>query len=438
MIRLLSFVLLVMSQVMGVASASVRIDGVRAWAAPDSTRVVFDISAPLDHRVTVLHDPERVVVDLVDVTEPPALHALNVEGSFYKGVRAALHEQSTFRVVFDLDARVRPKSFLLKPNERYGHRLVIDFFREAASGATTQAPSTAAPGAITQSLRDVIIAIDAGHGGEDPGAIGTEGAREKDIVLAIAQRLNSMVGSEPGMKPVMIRTGDYFVSLGGRRQLAQQHRADMFVSIHADSFLKNPNARGVSVYAVSAKGASSAAAKYLADSENATDLIGGVSFEDKDDMLTSVLLDLSQSGTIEASIDFGSRVLLELGKVGSVHKRKVEQAGFVVLKSLGIPSLLVESGFISNRKEEYKLRDPMYQELIANSVLRGIRSYFADHAPPDTTLSVASAQHVIAPGESLSLIAQRYKVSVPALRRLNDLPGETLEAGRILRIPKFD
>lgn len=438
MIRFLIATGLMMLYVANIAQAAVRIDTVRAWAAPDSTRVVFDITAPLEHRVTVLHDPERVVVDLVDVDDPPALHGLNVEGSVYKGVRAALHEQTTLRVVFDLDARVRPKSFLLKPNERYGHRLVIDFFREETPTDNAPAPRREMPAEKAPPLRDVIIAIDAGHGGEDPGAIGRDGTQEKEVVLAIAQRLFRMVGSETGMKPVMIRNGDYFVSLGGRKRLAQQHRADMFVSIHADSTGNNPNARGASVFAVSAKGASSAAAQLLADSENATDLIGGVSLEDKDDMLTSVLLDLSQSGTIEASVDFGGRVLQELGKVGSVHKKRVEQAGFAVLKSLGIPSALVEAGFISNRKEEYKLRDPLYQELLANAVLRGIRSYFADHAPPGTAWSVASVKHVIKPGDTLSLVAQRYQVSVQALRRLNELPGDALEAGKILRIPKIE
>ena len=329
------------------AAQSVRIDGARAWSAPDSTRVVFDISAPVAHQLSQLHDPERVVVDIMNVETGTTLEGLKVSNNVFSEARYAMREQNTLRVVFDLSARVRPKSFLLKPNERYGHRLVIDLLREdATSESKLVAPKMALVEVPGEPLRDVMVAIDAGHGGEDPGAIGPGGTQEKMVALAIAQRLRDKVEHEPGMRALMIRNSDYFVSLSGRKRMAQAQHADMFVSIHADSFRKNPAARGASVFALSAKGASSAAARWVADSENATDLIGGVSLEDKDDVLTSVLLDLSQSGTIEASVDLGDRVLAELAKVGSVHKGRVEQAGFVVLKSLGIPSLLVEAGFI--------------------------------------------------------------------------------------------
>lgn len=421
-----------------VTAQSARIDGARAWSAPDSTRVVFDVSAPVLHQLSLLHDPERVVIDILDVQTNGSLDGLKVGNNVFSDARYAMREPNTLRVVFDLTARVRPKSFLLKPNERYGHRLVVDLLREDSAGETKSTPVKSTPAAVpVEALRTVVVAIDAGHGGEDPGAIGPSGTPEKEVALAIAQRLRDKVEHEPGMRALMIRDGDYFVSLSGRKRLAQTQHADMFVSIHADSFRKNPAARGASVFALSAKGASSEAARWLADSENATDAIGGVSLEDKDDVLASVLLDLSQSGTIEASVDLGDRVLSELGKVGNVHKGRVEQAGFVVLKSLGIPSLLVESGFISNRNEEFKLRDPMYQELIANSVMRGMRSYFADHAPPGTVLAAGSLKHVIKAGETLADIAQRYQVSPAALRHLNEINGETLEAGRILRIPKL-
>ena len=422
----------------GVMAQSVRINGARAWSAPDSTRIVFDISAPVAHQLSQLHDPERIVVDIMDVEAGAVLDGLKVSNNIFSEARYAMREQNTLRVVFDLSARVRPKSFLLKPNERYGHRLVIDLLREdVVSESKPELIKSAPIEAVAEPLRDVVVAIDAGHGGEDPGAIGPGGTQEKHVVMAIAQRLRDKVTAEPGMRALMIRNGDYFVSLSGRKRMAQAQQADMFVSIHADSVRKNPAARGASVFALSAKGASSAAARWLADRENATDSIGGVSLEDKDDVLTSVLLDLSQSGTIEASVDLGQRVLIELAKVGNVHKRQVEQAGFLVLKSLGIPSLLIEAGFISNRKEEYKLRDPLYQELIANSVMRGIRSYFTDHAPPGTVLAAGSTVHVIEPGETLARIAQRYQVSPAALRHVNEIEGETLEAGKILRIPKL-
>ncbi len=412
--------------------AAVQVQAARAWSAPDSTRIVLDTDGPAEHRLTVLHDPDRVVVDVPNVDLKASLDALNVSGAVYDRVRSAMHDGQTLRIVFDLNTRVRPKSFFLKPNERYGHRLVVDLFREDAGESSKGDASVQKSSAG----RDVIVAIDAGHGGEDSGAIGPGGTKEKDVVLAIAERLRSKVEQEPGMKPLMIRGSDYFVSLNGRRRLAQQQRADLFVSIHADSTGRNPKARGASVYALSTKGASSEAARVLADSENSTDLIGGVNLEDKDDVLTSVLLDLSQTGTIEASLDLGNRVINELGKVGSVHKERVEQAGFVVLKSLGIPSILVESGFISNRTEERKLRDTMYQELIANSVMRGVRSYFADHAPPDTLLASTNIQHVIQPGETLATIAQHYQVSILALRSLNEITGDLLQVGQVLRIPR--
>ena len=290
-----------------VMAQSVRINGARAWSAPDSTRIVFDISAPVTHQLSQLHDPERVVVDIMGVEVGAALDGLKVSNDIFSEARYAIREQNTLRVVFDLSARVRPKSFLLKHNERYGHRLVIDLLREdAVSESNPVLIKSAPPEPVAEPLRDVIVAIDAGHGGEDPGAIGPGGTQEKHVVLAIAQRLRDKVVAEPGMRALMIRNSDYFVSLSGRKRMAQAQQADMFVSIHADSVRKNPAARGASVFALSAKGASSAAARWLADRENATDSIGGVSLEDKDDVLTSVLLDLSQSGTIEASVDLGS------------------------------------------------------------------------------------------------------------------------------------
>lgn len=413
----------------------VYVEGVRAWAAPDSTRVVFDVSGPVTHRLSVLHDPERVVVDLNGAVLRATWDGMDGSGELLSKVRSAVHEQESLRVVFDLKARVRPKSFVLKPNEKYGYRLVIDLFKE---GETATTPARAEPRERTppsDAQRDVIIAIDAGHGGDDPGAIGLGGVQEKDIVLGIARRLETLLRNEPGMKPVMIRDGDYFVSLNGRKKIARELKADMFVSIHADSFKKNLNAHGASVFAVSIKGASSAAARLLAESENATDAIGGVNLEDKDDVLTSVLLDLSQTGTIEASLDFGGRVLGELRRVGSVHTGRVEQAGFVVLKSLGIPSILVETGFVSNRSEEQKLRDPRYQEALADAVRNGIRTYFADHAPPGTVLAAHNVQHLTKPGDTVATVAQQYRVNPAALRSVNGLTSDTLEVGKLLRIP---
>lgn len=422
------------------AAAPVYVDGARTWSAPDSTRVVFDVSAPVTHRVSVLHDPERVVVDLSGVILRGALDGLDIESEVLSKVRSALHDQDTLRVVFDLKSRVRPKSFVLKPNEKYGYRLVLDLFKdESAVGAapTTSGPIEFPERPAPHTPRDLIVALDAGHGGDDPGAIGAGGTREKDVVMAITRRLEQFLRNEPGLRSVMIRDGDYFVSLHGRKKLARDQKADMFVSIHADSFKKNINAQGASVFAVSVKGASSAAARLLAESENATDIIGGVSLEERDDILTSVLLDLSQTGTIEASLNLGARVLSELQSVGNVHKGRVEQAGFVVLKSLGIPSILVETGFLSNRKEEQKLRDPRYQEAIADAIRNGIRNYFADHAPPGTLFAAHNVKHVIKPGDTLVNIAQQYQINPATLRSVNGLKSDLLEVGRVLWIPQM-
>jgi N-acetylmuramoyl-L-alanine amidase len=280
----------------------------------------------------------------------------------------------------------------------------------------------------------VIIAIDAGHGGDDPGASGRRGTREKHVVLAIARQLERLIKKEPGMRPVMIRNGDYYLGLRKRMQKARAMQADLFISIHADAF-RNGRASGSSVYVLSQNGATSEAAQWLAKSENSSDLIGGVSLDDKDDLLRSVLLDLSQNATIAASLDVGSSVLKELGGVGKLHKKRVEQAGFAVLKSPDIPSILVETGYISNKREERNLRDKGYQRKLAVAMLKGVRRYFSQNAPPGTRLAMADQKHVIRRGETLSGIAQQYSVTQLALRSINSLRNSRLKIGQVLRIP---
>jgi len=283
--------------------------------------------------------------------------------------------------------------------------------------------------------RDIIIAIDAGHGGEDPGATGPRGTHEKDVVLAIAKDLRNLVKNERGMRPVMIRKGDYFVGLRERRKKARELKADLFVSIHADAF-RNGRARGASVYALSQGSATSEAAKWLAQNENNSDLIGGVSLDDKDDLLGSVLLDLSRNASIAASLDVGSDVLQNLRTVGRIHKNRVEQAGFAVLKAPDIPSILVETGYISNRHEELQLRSKRHQKKLAKAILKGIKRYFDHSAPPGTLLAMADHKHVIRRGETLSGIAEHYQVSQKLLRTTNQLASnETLRIGQTLLIP---
>jgi N-acetylmuramoyl-L-alanine amidase len=415
-----------------VPAMAAQVEGVRMWAGPDGTRLVFDISATIDHKVFSLHNPDRVVIDMKNTRASQDFSRLDLSGSLVSRVRTGVRNGDDLRVVLDLKGKARPKSFLLRPTQQYGHRLVIDL-----QDARTQ-PAAKVTRSVTDTQRgaprDLIIAIDAGHGGEDPGASGRHGTKEKNVVLAVARRLDRLVKRERGMRPVMIRNGDYYVSLRRRMQKARDLRADLFVSIHADAF-RDGRARGASVYALSQKGASSEAAHWLAESENNADLIGGVSLEDKDDLLASVLLDLSQNATIAASMDVGGKVLKELGHVGRVHKHHVEQAGFVVLKAPDIPSILVETGFISNSREERNLKSHRYQEKLARAILTGVRHYFADNAPPGTLLALAERKHVIRSGDTLSGIAQQYQVSQVDLRSANGLSSDILRVGQTLRIP---
>jgi N-acetylmuramoyl-L-alanine amidase len=360
------------------------VQAVRIWAGPDSTRVVLDVSSNIDHTLFTLHDPERVVVDI------PGTRVTNVSmpvgQGIIKQIRAAPRESGNLRIVLDLGRSVQAKSFVAAPNDTYGYRLVIDLTPPA------EVAPVRAQHAPTESMRDLVIAIDAGHGGDDPGAIGRSGTREKDVVLAIARALRDVVSREPGMRPYLTRNGDYFVRLPDRRQKARDERADLFVSIHADA-IRDRSVSGSSVYVLSARGASDAAARILADRENAADFVGGVSLDDKDDVLKSVLLDLSQNASMTASMDAAERVLRQLDSIGEVRKSRVQQARFVVLKSPDVASMLVESAYISNVYEERRLKDPQYQARLASAVLAGLRSYFYDNPPPGTRIAqLAAAQ----------------------------------------------
>lgn len=411
------------------------VNGVRMWAGPDNTRLVFDISGPIDHKVFVLRGPNRVVVDMKNTRLLTKPGGLDFRSGLVTGLRSGERNTNDLRMVLDLKNTVRPKSFLLKPTQQYGHRLVIDL--EDTGAKQAKKVKRDAPHAPKGAPRDVIIAIDAGHGGEDPGASGRQGTREKDVVLAIARELEKLINKERGMRPVMIRRGDYFIGLKERRKKARELKADLFISIHADAF-RDGRARGASVYALSQGSATSQAAKWLAENENSSDLIGGVSLEDKDNLLGSVLLDLSRNASIAASLDVGDEVLKQLKTVGRVHKKRVEQAGFAVLKAPDIPSILVETGYISNRHEERNLRDRNHQRKLARAMLNGISNYFDDNAPPGTLLAMADRKHVIRRGETLSGIAQTYQVSQRKLRAANQLASNAvLKIGQTLRIPSL-
>ena len=411
-------------------AAQIEVNQLRLWPAPDHTRIVFDISGPVEHRVFTLENPNRVVIDLLGTRAQPGLQPVS-DANIVERVRSAPRGGQNHRFVLDLRRGVRAKSFVLKPNSNYGHRLVIDLFPVSSGPVTSAAEATPLETSDVE-VRDIVIAIDPGHGGDDPGASGPDGTREKQVTLALAKRLAKRFDAERGMRAVLIRSGDYYVNLRKRMKIARDHRADLFVSIHADAF-HDPKVHGSSVYILSRNGASSEAGRWLAAQENAADLAGGVSLDDKDDLLASVLLDLSQTATLSASTEVGKDVLAELKQLGKTHKKRVERAGFVVLKSPDIPSILVEAAFISNPNEERKLNDPSHQETVAASIFRGVVRYFERHPPPGTTL--ASRSHVIAKGDTLSQIATRYQVPLNSLKDANGLKDDELHVGDILRIP---
>ncbi len=410
------------------AAAEVR--GLRMWPAPDNTRLVFDLSAPAQHSLFTLRNPNRIVIDLKNTKVSGALPSATYNESRIKGLRYAKRGDNGLRVVLDLKNAVKPKSFVLKPHGSYGHRLVVDLFdaEKIKKVAVVKRPVYK----TRKQARDLIIAIDAGHGGEDPGAIGQRGTREKDVVLKIAKELEKLVKRERGMKPLMIRTGDYYIGLKQRVKKAQIAQADLFISIHADAF-KNGKARGTSVFILSERGASSDLASYLADSENSADLNGGVS-STNDNLLNMVLADMVKNSTLEDSHQIASKVLSGLKRVNRLHKKTVEQAGFRVLK-LGRPAILVETAFISNRSEERKLRTRKHQRALAKAIFKGTRAYFRSNPVPGTLLAVRDRKHRISRGETLSGIAQRYQVTLASIRGANDLHNDNLRIGKTLRIP---
>jgi len=426
--NILIFIIFLFSSSLWADTTAIR--DARLWASPDGTRIVFDISAPVQHSLFSLSKPDRIVIDIPDARLQKRLEGAAYRKGLVKRIRTAVHKKTGVRIVLDLHKGIKPKSFLLKPHKLYGHRLVIDLQdaqrKQIRSVRTVKSHKP-------QGRRDLIIAIDAGHGGEDPGATGYRGTREKDVVMAIARRLQRQISKQRGMRAVMIRAGDYYIGLRKRVEIARKHKADMYISIHADAF-HDKRARGASVYALSEHGASTETARWLAESENASDFIGGVSLDDKSDLLASVLLDLSMNGKVEASLELGHYLLRELKNIGRVHKRKVGQAGFVVLKSPDIPSVLIETAFISNPNEERKLLSAKHQEKLASSILRGIRNYFSHNIVPGTLL--AYRKHVIARGDSLKKIAGKYKVSLKELRRKNDIRDDHLRVGMVLSIPE--
>jgi N-acetylmuramoyl-L-alanine amidase len=401
------------------AQAAIAISAVRLWPAQDYTRITIESNQAIRYKQFTIKNPERLVIDLEQVDINEILNnKIGNDDPYIKSARVGRFKPGVVRVVLDLRTEVKPQLFNLKPVAEYGHRLVLDIFPihpvdpllallqssgvsvhaaapdiasvPAITGNTATepalpiaiAPPSATPdnqlsnGRLERGGRILIIAIDAGHGGEDPGARGSSGTHEKNVTLSIARKLKAQIDESPGMRAVLIRDGDYFLPLDVRVTKARHARADLFVSIHADAFVKS-NARGSSVFALSERGATSTTARWLAKKENEADLIGGVNIAEKDPYLARTLLDLSQTATISDSIKLAKHVLGELGSINTLHRGMVEQAGFAVLKSPDIPSILIETAFISNPAEESRLNDGNYQDKMALAILGGIKRYFA-------------------------------------------------------------
>lgn len=423
-------------------SAPTPVRNLRIWHAPDHTRIVFDLGGPVDSKVFTLDNPERLVVDINAASLSGGTPAVEQGNAYISAIRTGTPSEGVLRFVFDLKQDIRPNDFQLEPNSEYGYRLVVDLYardpvqqeRTAVPFIPTTTDRTPPP---PDSDKRFIVALDAGHGGEDPGAKGRRGTREKTLTLQIARELQKIIDRDPNMEAFLVRTGDYFIKLRGRTDIARRKNADIFISIHADAF-KSSSVSGFGVFALSERGASSETASWLANKENAADLIGGVSIKDKDDLLAEVLLDLSMTKTINDSLTLGNSVLQELKRIGKPHRKRVEQARFVVLKSPDIPSILLEAGFITNSDDENNLRSSSYQRKLADSVYKGISRYFRT-TPYSGSVVASNAPrykvHKVARGDTLSEIAARYGVSMSSISAENRLKNNVVKRGQSLMIP---
>ncbi len=503
------------------------VNSVRVWRAEGYTRIVLDLDEPVRYNLVLASNPTRIILSLANTNLKGSIAKLPLAHTPIEIVRSSIIDDVDLRLVFDLKNNVSPKSFLLKKRDGNSDRLVVDLYAADAaseSAAHNSIAATSEPVSIEAVMADekpepksnannnlasannsantnnppvtvngkpILIAVDAGHGGVDSGALGPKNMREKDVTLAIAKELVQVINAQPGYSARLTRNGDYFVELQKRRDLARDMKADLFISVHADSF-SDPSAYGASVFALSRKGATSEMARFLAQRENDSDLIGrvgGVSLDDKDAQLAGVLVDLSMTSTVNSSLQVGSNVLGAISSIAPLHAKHVEQAGFVVLKSPDVPSILVETGFISNNAESRKLASADYRGQMAQAIFSGVRKYFAQHPPAssaassypvaekisvekssttknptpnlstaklstaklstaklsankETTKKSSSAntssaerKHVIVRGDTLTDIALKYDVKASDIRKANNMKNDTVKLGQTLKIP---
>lgn len=412
------------------AMAANQVQGVRVWPSPDNTRVVFDLADVPQHKSFMLDKPDRLVIDLSNIKGDSSLPEISGESSLIKSIRSSSSKKK-MRIVLDLTKSVKPNVFALPPTPPYGHRLVIDL--------PDDQPAQNVPPPAIRAARDIVIAIDAGHGGEDPGSIGPSGFYEKNITLPIAKQLAKLIDAQPGMKAMMVRTNDYYIHVSKRTEIARGQQADMLVSIHADAFT-SPQPRGASVWVLSLRRATTEVGRMLEQTERHSELLGGVAEIIKDSenerYLAQTVLDLSMNHSMVTAYQVANEVIKELDKVAHMHKKEPQAASLGVLKAPDIPSILVEVGFISNPQEEKQLKAGSHQTKLAQSLFTALKRHFEKSPPADSLFAQQRArEHRVSAGESLSLLAQRYNVSIDDLRSVNQLTSDSIRVGQTLRIP---
>ncbi len=425
-----------------VFAAQNNIDGLRIWPSTDSTRVVFDMSGAPEFSYFTLKNPHRLVIDLPRTSDKAKLKTADKTGSLVKRVRYSTPKnKQSARIVIELNRAATPSIFAMAPTHPYGHRLVVDLKDSAPVVAKPQQNTVVMDESHSQRDRDIIVAIDAGHGGHDPGSVGPAGTYEKHITLSIAKKLEAMVNAEPGMRAIMTRSGDYYISPNQRPEIARQKKADLLISIHADAF-SQPQPKGGSVWVLSMRRADTELGRWLEKSERHSELLGGaaevINDKSSERYLTETILGLSMDHSMATSHDLGNKVVEELKQVTSLHKKRPQAASFAVLTAPDIPSILVEVGFISNPQEEKNLNWAKHRERLANAMFSATKRYFKQ-VPPDGTLwaSMRSSNrtHKVKSGESLSLLAQRYNVKVSSLKAANNLNSDVVRIGQVLSIP---
>ncbi|MDU0113725.1 N-acetylmuramoyl-L-alanine amidase [Psychrosphaera aquimarina] len=414
------------------AFAAKNVKNVRVWPSPDSTRVVLDLTQSIEYSYFMLSNPERLVLDIKNTSINAELSNLAQSSDILKNIRSSTKNKSDSRLVFDLTSKIEPIIFALKPTAPYGNRLVIDLVDTEAKVAENQKKM--------ESDRDIIIAIDAGHGGEDPGSIGGKGNYEKRITLAISKKLEALINKQPGLTAVMTRTGDYYISVHGRTEKARNANADLLISIHADAY-HTPHPSGAGVWTLSPRRANSEIGKWLEKKEKHSELLGGAGDAIKntttEKYLVRTLLDMSMDHSMSQGYLVAKEILGELKDITKLHKRSPQSASFGVLKSPDIPSILVETGFISNPKEEKLLINNWFQNKMANSIFTAVNSYFKRN-PPDGSYfaKFKDVKHKVKRGESLSLVAQNYNVTVSKIKEANNLRSNNIKIGQVLSIPQ--